>query len=118
MRRIAACKLFIAGKNEPLGRHIVEIAGEEGRMVNHFPLGEELPMTEWLGGVLLASPCCECHITHPQSINEVTEALDMTNGDARCHYIWHLSKINSETLEILPDCIFQRLDDEEDDDIF
>lgn len=43
MKRIAASTMIING--EEYHNHVVEI--EQGRVVNHYPLTEELPNTEW-----------------------------------------------------------------------
>ena len=48
IRRIAAHKVVVDG--ETLRQHVVVIS--EGRVVDCFPLTEELPMTEWLSGTI------------------------------------------------------------------
>ncbi len=48
MRRVAAHELLIDG--QMLRQAVVEIA--EGRVVNYYTFDRELPMTEWLGGMI------------------------------------------------------------------
>ena len=61
MKRIAASKVYILNNtapNSPLEiveqyyNHVVEVS-EDKTMINHYPLTEELPMTEWLGGTIV-----------------------------------------------------------------
>ncbi len=53
MRRVAAHRLHYPGHGE-MKMTVVEI--EDDYVVNYYPIGEELPMTEWLGGDLFLSP--------------------------------------------------------------
>lgn len=48
MRRVAAHELVIG--EERLQKGVVEIM--DGRVVNYYTFDQELPMTEWLGGVI------------------------------------------------------------------
>ena len=50
MRRVAASRVYINEK-EFHNNHVVELF--EHLVVNHYPLGGELPMTEWLGGTII-----------------------------------------------------------------
>lgn len=50
MRRVAASRVFINEK-EFLNNHVVELFNHF--VTNHYPLQEELPMTEWLGGTII-----------------------------------------------------------------
>lgn len=48
-RRIAANRVIIDGRQ--LIQYVVEI--ENGIVTNYYPLTEEQPFTEWLGGTIL-----------------------------------------------------------------
>lgn len=50
MRRVAASRVFINEK-EFHNNHVVELFNH--LVMNHYPLTEELPMTEWLGGTII-----------------------------------------------------------------
>lgn len=51
-RRIAANRVVVNGHE--LRQCIVEI--KDGIVVNHYPFSDELPFTEWLGGVIEIMP--------------------------------------------------------------
>ena len=48
MRRVGAHKVITQGQELTLA--VVEICGD--RVVNYYSFTDELPMTEWLGGVI------------------------------------------------------------------
>ena len=50
MRRVAASRVFMNEK-EFFNNHVVELFNHS--VTNHYPLKEELPMTEWLGGTII-----------------------------------------------------------------
>lgn len=50
MRRVAASRVYINEK-EFHNNHVVELLHHS--VVRHYPLREELPMTEWLGGTII-----------------------------------------------------------------
>ncbi len=50
MRRVAASRVFINEK-EFHNNYVVELF--EHLVMNHYPLTNELPMTEWLGGTII-----------------------------------------------------------------
>ena len=49
MRRVAASIVYINAKE--FHNHVVELL--QHRVVNHYPLVGEQPMTEWLGGTIM-----------------------------------------------------------------
>ena len=49
MRRIAASRVYINGKE--FHNHVVELL--DNHLLRHYPLTEELPMTEWLPGPII-----------------------------------------------------------------
>lgn len=49
MRRVAASRVYLNEK-EFYNNHVVELLNHF--VSNHYPLCEELPMTEWLGGTI------------------------------------------------------------------
>ena len=50
MRRVAASRVFINEK-EFHNNHVVELFNHI--VTKHYPLTEEIPMTEWLGGTII-----------------------------------------------------------------
>ncbi len=60
LRRVAASTVIYNDGTE-YHNHVLELNGS--RVVNHYPLRGELPMTEWLGGTIVVEHYRACHIS-------------------------------------------------------
>lgn len=94
MRRVAAHWLFL-----PDGRKIhlpvVEIQGN--CILNYYPLEDELPLTEWLGGVLIASPLSVVDTScRAASGKDIIRRLFPQNIITYPLHCWSLNCIDSE----------------------
>lgn len=77
MRRVAASRVFINEK-EFHNNHVVELL--EHSVVRHYPLREELPMTEWLGGTIIIREREAYHIKKVLSPAELSAYNGGGNG--------------------------------------
>ena len=59
LRRIA-CHELVMSDGQCLTQYVVEILN--GRMVNHYPLLQEIPATEWLVGQVILKESDDGHI--------------------------------------------------------
>ena len=78
MRRVAASRVYINEK-EFHNNHVVELF--EHLVVNHYPLEEELPMTEWLGGTIIIRGREAYHTPLVLSPTELSTDDSSSNGN-------------------------------------
>lgn len=79
MRRVAASRVYINEKDFHTN-YVVEIFSHH--VVNHYPLQDELPMTEWLGGTIVIRNRIAYHTPQILSPDDLTlkEGLGLGNG--------------------------------------
>lgn len=83
MKRYAVHVLYTE-RNVTCRQQVVMVEG--GRCVGHCPLTEELPFTEWMGGVAVLSGWEEIDCRLPASFEEVLHRLSDKSGDC----VWHI----------------------------
>ena len=83
-RRHYAVHLLYAGEDVVCRQQVV--ATVEGRCVEHYPLTEELPFTEWIGGVAVLSGWEEADCLLPASFDDVVHWLLGKSGT----HVWHI----------------------------
>lgn len=88
MRRVAAHWLYL-----PDGRKIhlpvVELTGDD--VLNYYPIEDELPMTEWLGGIfILSSMRGDVSLQTGDSLEVILEKLQAGERSYPLH-CWYLS---------------------------
>lgn len=94
MRRVAAHWLYL-----PDGRRIhypvVEIEGDS--VVNYYPLEDELPVTEWLGGIMILSPLAQLSISPEGTFEDILKKLHPEKKITYPLYCWYVNNIDLET---------------------
>lgn len=83
MKRYAVHLLYME-RDAVCRQQVMEV--DNGRCVEHYPLTEELPFTEWIGGVAVLSGCEETDCQLPASFEDVLHALLNKPGA----YVWHI----------------------------
>lgn len=88
MRRIAAHKLYLPDNpGKCINYPVVEIEGDT--VVNYYPIEEELPVTEWLGGTFILSPLSEVFPAPDDTLLTLVKKL-LNAGEGRYPlYCWH-----------------------------
>lgn len=114
MRRVAATRVYINEK-EFHNNHIVELL--DYYVVNHYPLYEELPMTEWLGGAILFAPVhmSEKQLRTLQSVSGFYEAVkgNATDVSPRSRsFAYHVSSVDFATESFTSASVLTLLTDE------
>lgn len=96
MRRVAAHYLYLS-EGEKVHLPVVEVEGN--KVVNYYSIENELPVTEWLGGIFILSSISRISISPIDSLRTVIYRL--------CHceqayplYCWYSPSLNIETKEV------------------
>lgn len=96
MRRVAAHWLFLPDGGK---MHLPVVELEDAVVLNYYPIEEELPLTEWLGGVLVLSPVKELNVEKNSSWEEVLRKLHPFKTLTYPLYCWTVTGIELETGE-------------------
>ena len=83
MKRYAVHCLYEGG-NPPRRQQVVVVEG--GCFLHSFPLAEELPFTEWIGGVAVLSGLEQADVPLPSSFEDVLARLLSVPGGN----VWHV----------------------------
>lgn len=96
MRRIAAHKLYLSDNpGKCINYPVVEIEGDT--VVNYYPIEEELPVTEWLGGTFILSPLSELSPVPDDTLLTFVKKL-LNVGEGRFPlYCWHTLSTQIDT---------------------
>ena len=94
MRRIAASKVYI-DREHVYTNHIVELYDD--RVVNHYPLPSELPMTEWLGGVIILSRADDVDLSQARSITDMLHLLEQAETTAPRPQAYHITGMDVQS---------------------
>ncbi|MDO5482992.1 MAG: hypothetical protein Q4F47_08150 [Bacteroidaceae bacterium] len=78
MRKVAASKVYINEK-EFYVNHVVELFNH--LVINHYPLTDEQPMTEWLGGTIIIRNQKAYHISQVLSSAELSAHNSCSNSN-------------------------------------
>lgn len=101
MRRVAA-NIIVTGANTLLKQHVVEIMDDYA--ANIYPLKDEIPATEWLGGVIVLTCHRVSRLDDIKSVDDFFSEEDKTvTGTAfKKRYVYHVSSVNMQDLTFSP----------------
>lgn len=94
MRRVAAHRLYL-----PDGKtiHLPVVEIEDTYVVNYYPMPEELPVTEWLGGIFFLSSATQvATLSSGDSLAVILKKVGC-DGDVPMSYplhLWYLEKFD------------------------
>ncbi len=97
MRRIAVSKVY-TDRYHSYTNHIVELYGDH--VAGHYPLPSELPMTEWLGGIIIMSRAEDVDLSHAHTIADILDTLEQADSTAPRPQAYHITgmDVQSDTL--------------------
>ena len=99
-----ACHRVYQSPGEFDGRSVVCI-GMEGEVKEHYPLTDEIPSTEWIGGVIVLSGRTELPATDNDS-----RWMHLMNEECQPPlYAWHISEFDFAKERPAPGSIIRRL---------
>lgn len=112
MRRVAATRVYLSTE-EFHTNHIVELF--DSFVVNHYGLQSELPMTEWLGGIILITTAILTPIqirlcTNIQAIYSLAQNTDHHSPRPQAY---HISNVDILSAQLMPNSIITQLIDQE-----
>lgn len=112
MRRVASSKVYI-NNEEFYNNHIVELF--DSFVVNHYGLQSELPMTEWLGGVIvfLHAELTLYDLLGCKSISDFFRVAECAEEHCPLPFAWHITNVDLETGMLTPSSIITMLEDKE-----
>lgn len=94
MRRVASHWLYLPD-GEKMHLPVVEIT--DNRVANYYPIESELPVTEWLGGVLVLSTMSEVCLSEHESFESILNKLHPNSGVRYPLYCWFIDNIDFGT---------------------
>lgn len=98
MRRVAAHYLYLPGGNR-IHLPVVELEGD--KVINYYPIEDELPVTEWLGGIIILSSVSQMCISPTDTLQTIIHRLTK-QGLTFTLYSWYSSSLdmNKQGVEI------------------
>ena len=99
-----ACHRLYDSPDHYSGQSVVTL-DECGQVVAYVPLTNELPATEWIGGVILLSDKQE--LVHTDTLTN--QFRQLLSGVSPRKYAWHISAFDFQREEPISGCIIRRL---------
>lgn len=111
MRRVAAHWLYLPDGSK-IHLPVVEI--EEKRVVNYYPIEDELPETEWLGGIFILSSLADSRLSKSDSLVTVLRKLHPDEKAVRYPlYCWYLNGIDLDSNHFTSSIKLELLEEED-----
>jgi len=101
MRRYACNRLYI--NNLCLSQAVVAI-NEKGKVEYYFLFSEELPATEWIGGVIVLSDKKE-----RVGYSDFQDFREQMTSTKQLVYAWHVSDFDFQKEDFTPQSVVSRL---------
>lgn len=103
MKRFACHRVYSTTEN--LLHKAVVCIDEKGEVISCAPFDEEVPFTQWIGGVVLLTTTTQLELR----ADFKTTLAELTILPNHPIHAWHLSPFDFEKEEITPDSILHQL---------